>query len=261
MSMTFTKLFTSITESSVWVADDHTRLMWITMLAMADKYGRVFGSIPGLANRARVPLEGAEKAIKAFLSPDPYSRTKDHEGKRIEEIDGGWRLLNHSKYRQMRDDEHRREQNRIYKQRSRKKSAESANVSHGQPTGQPIAESDTDTEAYTKSDPLEVSRLRDDKTVNAVRVYEAYPKKAGKPKALQSIQKAIGEFGFDFVMQKTVAYAEARKFEDPQFTPMPATWFNQQRFNDDASTWKNSKPAQPKPESKQIQENIPPKML
>jgi hypothetical protein len=54
------------------------------MLAMADKRGRVWASIPGLANRARVPVEAAQQAIDHFLSPDLYSRTKDNEGRRVE---------------------------------------------------------------------------------------------------------------------------------------------------------------------------------
>lgn len=73
------------------------------MLAMCDRRGRVWASVPGLANRARVSVPEARKAISCFLSPDPDSRTKEYEGRRIEEIDGGWRLLNHDKYRDMRD--------------------------------------------------------------------------------------------------------------------------------------------------------------
>ncbi|MEQ2007535.1 MAG: hypothetical protein ABMA26_12120 [Limisphaerales bacterium] len=106
--MTFTKLFSSLTESSVWCQDDHTRLVWIAMLAMADKHGRVWASVPGLANRARVPVEAVERALGIFLAPDPHSRTKAFEGRRIEVIDGGWRLLNHAKYRALRDEEDRR---------------------------------------------------------------------------------------------------------------------------------------------------------
>lgn len=106
--MTFTKLFSSLTESSVWCQDDHTRLVWIAMLAMADKHGRVWASVPGLANRARVPVEAVERALGIFLAPDPHSRTKAFEGRRIEAIDGGWRLLNHAKYRALRDEEDRR---------------------------------------------------------------------------------------------------------------------------------------------------------
>lgn len=78
------------------------------MLAMADKHGRIWASIPGLASRAKVTIPEVEKALKCFLSPDKYSRTQDHEGRRIVAIDGGWKLLNHAKYRAIRDEEERR---------------------------------------------------------------------------------------------------------------------------------------------------------
>lgn len=114
MSMTFTKLFSSITASTIWAEPDHTRLVWITMLAMADQHGRVWASIPGLANMARVSIEKCEESLEALQSPDKYSRTKEFEGRRIEEIDGGWRLLNHGKYRAIRDEESIRESKRRY---------------------------------------------------------------------------------------------------------------------------------------------------
>jgi len=129
MSMTFTKLFASITESTIWVAPDTQRLTWITMLAMADQAGRVWASIPGLANRARVSVEAAEEALKAFMAPDIYSRTKEFDGRRIEEIDGGWRLLNHAKYRAIRDQESIKESKRKYiNARREKERAESKSV-------------------------------------------------------------------------------------------------------------------------------------
>lgn len=90
------------------------------MLAMADRRGRVWASVPGLANRARVPDDAVRAALLKFLSPDPDSRTKEYEGRRIEEIDGGWRLLNHEKYREIRDDEAIRESKRKYINRRRK---------------------------------------------------------------------------------------------------------------------------------------------
>jgi hypothetical protein len=105
MSRSFTKLFSSITESTVWCEPLATRVVWITMLAMADRHGRVWGSVPGLAGRARVEVAEAEAALARFLAPDRYSRTQDHEGRRIEPIDGGWRLLNHAKYRAIQDEE------------------------------------------------------------------------------------------------------------------------------------------------------------
>ena len=82
--MTYTKLFSSIITSTVWSEDHETRIVWITMLAMADKHGEVQGSIPGLARIAAVSLDGCRNAIRKFLSPDEDSRTKDDEGRRIE---------------------------------------------------------------------------------------------------------------------------------------------------------------------------------
>jgi uncharacterized phage protein (TIGR02220 family) len=107
MSFTFTKLFSGLTESTVWVEPYPTRILWVSMLSWADKRGRVFGSIPGIARRAGINMDEAEAAMVSFMSPDRHSRTPDNEGRRIEKIDGGWRLLNYAKYRELRDHEDR----------------------------------------------------------------------------------------------------------------------------------------------------------
>ncbi len=73
---------------------------------------------------------------------------------------------------------------------------------------------------------------------NAVAIYEAYPRKVGRPAALRSILKALKQFPFDFLLERTQTYAKAREGQDETFTPIPTTWFNQHRFNDDAETWK-----------------------
>ena len=98
---TYTKLFNSIVTSTIWTEDDKTRIVWITMLAMADQHGEVHASIPGLARVAGVSLPDCEMALGKLLSPDEYSRTPDNEGRRIAPIPGGWELLNHAKYRIM----------------------------------------------------------------------------------------------------------------------------------------------------------------
>lgn len=121
------------------------------MLAMADQYGRVWASVPGLANRARVPLEDAQKALDAFLSPDPYSRTPDFEGRRIEPIDGGWRLLNHEKYRAIRDEESIKESKRRYinarRAAEREGVEQSRTPSNAVESGRANTEADTEAEA------------------------------------------------------------------------------------------------------------------
>lgn len=97
----YTKLFETILDSSVWFESPATRLVWITLLAMKNRNGVVAASVMGVAHRARVTLEEAKTALEKFQSPDPFSRTKDFDGRRIEEVDGGWKILNHAKYRDM----------------------------------------------------------------------------------------------------------------------------------------------------------------
>jgi len=96
----YTPLFSSIVMSSIWDEDNETRIVWITLLAMAGADGVVEGSITGLAHSARVPISVCQKAIKKLTSPDQYSQTKEDEGRRIKEIEGGWMILNHKKYRE-----------------------------------------------------------------------------------------------------------------------------------------------------------------
>lgn len=109
MSMAgYTKLFNSILASTIWREPSSIRIVWITMLAMANQNGEVEASIPGLSDLARISIEETEDALKALMAPDRYSRTKEHEGRRIEEIDGGWKILNHATYRaKMSADERR----------------------------------------------------------------------------------------------------------------------------------------------------------
>ena len=109
--MAYTKLFSTIVTSTIWTEDANTCKVWVTMLAIANKHGEVQASIPGLAQICGLALDDVEKAVAKFLSPDKYSRTKDAEGRRIEEIDGGWSLINHAKYRRLASKEEAQEAN------------------------------------------------------------------------------------------------------------------------------------------------------
>jgi hypothetical protein len=68
-------------------------------------------------------------------------------------------------------------------------------------------------------------------------IWDAYPKKAGKPKALSSIRKALGKRSFEDLLDLTKKYARAVQSMEPAFIPHPQKWFNHERYNDDPSTW------------------------
>ena len=117
----YTPLYASILDSSIWAEDHATRLVWITLLAMVDRDGRVDASVPGLAHRARVTRAEAEHAIERLSSPDLDDRSGVDEGRRIRAVQGGWILVTYAAYRLERDPEARREQNREAKRRSRER--------------------------------------------------------------------------------------------------------------------------------------------
>lgn len=151
--MSYTKLFNSIVTSTIWREADTTRIVWITMLACADKNGEVQASIPGLAHIAGVSVDACKAAIDRFLSPDPYSRTRDDEGRRIEEIDGGWLILNYVKYRQMASDEDRKakaaERQRRFREKKSRNSNAKSNASNATVTLASLQNSQAEAEADT----------------------------------------------------------------------------------------------------------------
>lgn len=67
-------------------------------------------------------------------------------------------------------------------------------------------------------------------------IYKAYPLKKGKPSALLAIRKALKNCSAADLLEKTEAFSMARN-GDMAFCPHPATWFNDERYNDDPSTW------------------------
>jgi hypothetical protein len=153
--MAYTKLFNSIVTSTIWTEDDKTRIVWITMLALADKNGEVAGSVPGLARIAGVPVEAARIALEKFMAPDPDSRTRDDEGRRIEEIDGGWALLNHAKYRRMASKDENKERTRERVRRFREKACNKS-VTHVTQCNDLVTHERDIAEAEADTDPLSV---------------------------------------------------------------------------------------------------------
>lgn len=161
----FTKLFSSITASTIWCEPNHVRIVWITMLSMADQHGNVAASIPGLAAIARVSVEECRQSIKLFLAPDTDSRTKAHEGRRIAEIEGGWNMLNYTFYREKMDKENRREYQADWVKNKR-----NANTTVDK-CRQVLTQAEAEAEAELKSNGLKIAPFEE--------TWKVYPKRAG----------------------------------------------------------------------------------
>jgi hypothetical protein len=119
--MGYTKLFSSIVASTIWREDDKTRLVFITMLAMKNERHEVEASLPGLADMARVSIKDCEMAVAKLEGPDKYSRNREHNGRRIARVQGGWKILNGEYYRQKMSIDDRREYQKLYHREYRKR--------------------------------------------------------------------------------------------------------------------------------------------
>lgn len=76
-------------------------------------------------------------------------------------------------------------------------------------------------------------------------IYAAYPRHVGVQAAVKAIGKALirihGRNGVDdcaaWLLARVQSYAKSPAGNAGQFTPLPATWFNQDRFDDDDREW------------------------
>jgi hypothetical protein len=95
----YNKLFSSILDSSIWLEEPTTKVVWVTLIAAMNEDGFAhFSAIQNLANRAVLSVEVTQAAVKIHESPDPNSADKEFDGCRIERVPGGWMVLNAKKY-------------------------------------------------------------------------------------------------------------------------------------------------------------------
>lgn len=96
----YSKLDCGIIDSSLWEMPHEYLRVWIAMLAKTDATGYVRVAAPAMARLCHLTREEFDRIIDAYCSPDPESRTADHEGRRLERVEGGWQILNYTKYRE-----------------------------------------------------------------------------------------------------------------------------------------------------------------
>jgi len=121
--MPFVKIYQTILDSSIWMQPHATRVVWVTMLAMGNEHGVVEMSPIGLAARARVSMPEIEAALAYLSSPDEYSKSKEYEGRRIEDVPSGWLILNHKEYREHRTSQQILTAERVKLHRKRKEAS------------------------------------------------------------------------------------------------------------------------------------------
>lgn len=230
---TYTPLFSKIVDSSVWTEADYVCKVFITLLAVKDRdqvarvnafeVGRkCWPGDPEAEKRALDALNILAAPDTKRIEPQPF------DGRRIEKVERGWLVLNGEHYRELARRCKHREDSAQHMARKRASSGNGSSASEYLPSQPPAPRATT----KIPNGPV-------------MEIYEAYPKRVGKPAAIKAITKALVKIKPEDLLEKTRAFAAAKTGSDPQFIPHPATWFNQERFNDDPETWRQSVPAGP----------------
>jgi len=123
----FAKVFEQIYDSSI--AEDYScRRMFMDLLVLADPTGCVDMTLEAISRRTNVPFNEVEKYVTQLCQPDPKSRSKLEEGKRLVPLDKnrdwGWKIVNYQHYRRLKDEEARRSYFRTAQREYRKKKKE-----------------------------------------------------------------------------------------------------------------------------------------
>lgn len=128
----YVKLFTSIYQGTLR-GNSRGLLVFTNLLAHCDSHGITDVHPRAIAEEVGLSIEQVREALDELESPDPESRSPEEDGRRIVRIDEhrawGWRVVNYGKYRAIKNEDERREQNRISQQRYREKHSKQASAS------------------------------------------------------------------------------------------------------------------------------------
>jgi hypothetical protein len=201
------------------------------MIVLADADGIVDMTPQAMAARTSIPLEIIQAGLPILESADPYSRTPGQDGRRIELLDQhrpwGWHIVNHEKYKRLRDADELREQNRERQQRFRDRGSVTQSNAKSRGVTQSNAKS---RHTYTDTDttPLPPSGV-------FAKFWSAWPKndrKQARGKCAELWQKK----NFDLQAGSILAHVEALKASTDwkkdagRYVPAPLVYLNQRRW-------------------------------
>lgn len=235
----YAKVFTSIYQGTLR-GNAYGILVFTNLLAHCDKTGLVDIHPRAIADEVGVPVDKVREALSFLEAPDTESRTPDEEGRRIVRVDQhrdwGWRVVNYAKYRAIRNEDDRAEQNRLAQARWREKhkvsQSKPASASVSAPSSESAqAEAEADTEANTKT--LRAAKPRSSASDAAFdMLWQQYPRHTARKTALQAFQRIGPSAELLDEMLAAVAVQRTTKGWLDGFVPHLGTWLNGKRWED-----------------------------
>ncbi len=152
----YVKIHEQIFSSSIMEEELEIRYVWFCLLTLADKEGFIDMTVNSIARRINIDEEIVNRSIEKFMEPDHSSRTQSEDGRRLEKVRDsfGWRIINYIHYRDLRNEQSRREYMKNYMRLKRsvnKKVNTDVNSKQCKPE---LANTDTSTDTIKKENTL-----------------------------------------------------------------------------------------------------------
>lgn len=218
--MGFTKLDEVILQSSVMAEPSDIFKVWIVLLAAAraDHIARI--SPVFLASICHLPIEVVTGALNRLQEPDPYSRSKNDEGRRVREVDGGFLIINRPKYTERTVSDYERDRKR--KQRTKKLSRTVPDSNGTTSVSVSVSES-----GFKEGVQGEIEK-------EFAEFWETYPKKVAKQDALKAYRALRRKTSMADIAGALNGYNSIirQKGTDLQYVMHPATFLRNEKWRD-----------------------------
>lgn len=249
----YVKLFASLYQGTLRGCSDEI-LVFTNLLAHCDSAGIVDKHWRAICEETGLSRERVELAITNLEAPDPESRSPEKDGRRIVKLDEhrawGWEVVNYAKYRDIKDAESRREQNRLAQERWRNKNKhrkqESASSAQVEVEGEEEVDVEEPKALSGKPDVVRPSRKKDPETLRAeaerkeaaIRIIEFLNLKANRAfqftkTNLKFITDRLSEGATEAQCRQVIARQIREWATRPEMQPYlrPETLFNETKFN------------------------------
>lgn len=233
--MAYGKIFESLYTGSMVGSGINVFALWAYVIASAKPPGTIELNPKILATVFGCTVQEIQDAIEKLCQPDPESRTREFEGRRI--IPEGqflYAVPTWGKYNSLRNEIERREQNREaarrYRTRQRNHAdSDDASSSSAESANTVCVSSST----CTSTSPSEKEGAsRHDELPGFDEFWVVYDKKVGRVAAERAWKRArIDEVLLKAVLEAAKAYVAVTP--DKAFRRHPATWINQRGWEDE----------------------------
>jgi len=235
----YSKLDCGIVDSSLWEMPHEYLRVWIAMLAKCDASGYVRVAAPAMARLCHLDRPAMDAIIDTFCAPDTESRTPDNEGRRLHRVDGGWQILNYTKYREgLKQPDNSKERTRKYREK-RKSVTVGDGAKRSVTVGDAYAEAEAEAKAEAIIPPQSPPQGGEAEKPAAPfdQFWQAYPRKLSKGQALKAWEQVDAKKHLPEILESIEQHKQSPLWrrDSGAFIQYPATWLRARGWENDLS--------------------------